>query len=411
MHFFRPEAVEAKSRTGMGDVIITQPRIFWLMTTGALGIALAGIAFAILGEFTRKETVTGFLAPREGVAAVYAPRGGIIHQVAISQGDEVEAGQLLVLLQTGQSNDLGQDEIAVQIGQVDTRLTEARLQLELAEQQYVAEFTRLEDRLSGLRVELSQIRTRHALAQESAVIARTQWERWQSLAERGLAPIGEVDRRRQSYLSAETAIADSTRQITEREGQIRETQHALDLIPTQSEIAVSRARSDIAALEQSRSELVRAGGYALTAPISGTVSFVEASPGVSANPSQPLVAIIPNDQTLYAHLLLPTRAAGFVAEGQVVNMRIDAFPYQRFGSIPGEIRSVSSTTLLPGEIAAPIPFQEPVYRLTIDMDTQSMSAYGEVYPLNPGMTLQADITIDNRPVWRWVIDPVLAARG
>eukprot|EP00438_Fugacium_kawagutii_P014983 Skav233285 [mRNA] locus=scaffold7558:9369:13554:+ [translate_table: standard] len=321
MHFFRPEAVEAKSRTGMGDVIITQPRIFWLMTTGALGIALAGIAFAILGEFTRKETVTGFLAPREGVAAVYAPRGGIIHQVAISQGDEVEAGtvtgflapregvaavyaprggiihqvaisqgdeveagQLLVLLQTGQSNDLGQDEIAVQIGQVDTRLTEARLQLELAEQQYVAEFTRLEDRLSGLRVELSQIRTRHALAQESAVIARTQWERWQSLAERGLAPIGEVDRRRQSYLSAETAIADSTRQITEREGQIRETQHALDLIPTQSEIAVSRARSDIAALEQSRSELVRAGGYALTAPISGTVSFVEASPGVDAKP-------------------------------------------------------------------------------------------------------------------------------
>lgn len=72
--------------------------------------------------------------------------------------------------------------------------------------------------------------------------------------------------------------------------------------------------------------------------------------------------------------------------------------------------SLSNAVLTPAEIAAPIQVQQAVYRLTVDLSAQSMRAYGVEEALQPGMTLSADVIVDNRPLWRWFIDPILAIR-
>lgn len=411
MSLFRREVMEARSKAGMGEVIIIQPRIFIIMTLIAVGLTVAAGALAVFGQFSRKETVIGYLAPQDGVAAIFAQRGGVVSEVLVAEGDAVEAGQILIRVTTDAAADDGEAALATQIRQIDARLEEARLQLAVTETRFEAQRSRLTDRLSALNLELDRLRERLSLARESESIARAQWERWRALGERGLAPSVEVDARRQAWISAQASAADITRLLGEREAERRDAEHGLSLLPSERDLELSRLRGQLRALEQSRAELRRAAGYALTAPVTGRITALQAVEGAAAPPNQPLAAILPDGSTLRAHLLAPTRASGFVTPGQEVRLRVDAFPYQRFGAVPGRIIDMSATVIAPTELAAPVMVQEPVYRLTVDLESQTINAYGAAQPLQAGMALQADILVDRRPLWRWFIDPVMAVRG
>ena len=411
MSLFRREAMEARSKAGMGEVIIIQPRIFKIMTLIAVGLVLAAAALAAFGQFSRKETVIGYLAPEEGVAALYATRGGVVSEVLVAEGEMVEAGQVLVRVATDAAADDGEAALATQVRQIEARLEEARLQLDVTEARFEAQQSRLTDRHSALSVELDQLRERLSLARESEAIVRAQWQRFQTLSERDLAPSVEVAERRQALIEAQASSADISRLLSEREAERRDAKHALSLAPSERDLELSRLREQLQALEQNRSELRRAAGYALTATVSGQVTALQAVKGTAVSPNQPLAAILPEGSDLRAHLLAPTRAAGFITPGQEVRLRVDAFPYQRFGAVPGRIIDMSGTVIAPNELAAPVMVQEPVYRLTVALDSQTIDAYGTAQSLQAGMALQADILVDRRPLWRWFIDPVVAARG
>ena len=110
-----------------------------------------------------------------------------------------------------------------------------------------------------------------------------------------------------------------------------------------------------------------------------------------------------------------------VRPGQRVLLRYDAYPYQKFGHYEGTVTSVSRATVSPGELAGlPAATEagglaadagEPVYRVTVALDRQTANAYGAPAALQPGMTVQADVLIESRRVWEWVLDPLYALTG
>jgi membrane fusion protein len=100
-----------------------------------------------------------------------------------------------------------------------------------------------------------------------------------------------------------------------------------------------------------------------------------------------------------------------VNTGQNVRLMVDAFPFQQYGVIQGEIREISATALRPGEMAAPIEFKEAVYRVNVTLSADAITAYGLSRPLQSGMTLKADIITDKRTFMSWLLDPLLAARA
>jgi membrane fusion protein len=94
-----------------------------------------------------------------------------------------------------------------------------------------------------------------------------------------------------------------------------------------------------------------------------------------------------------------------------VYVRHEAFPYQRFGSHQGHIVEISKTLILPGETAFPMQLQEPAYRVTVRLDAQSVKAYGQELPLQAGMLLDADIWLDRRKLYEWLLDPIYSVLG
>jgi membrane fusion protein len=96
-----------------------------------------------------------------------------------------------------------------------------------------------------------------------------------------------------------------------------------------------------------------------------------------------------------------------------VTLRVNAFPYQKFGDIKGVVVSVaqSPTSEINGaNFSGPgsTPTGEPVYRISVRLTGQSVMAYGISQKLKTGMTLEADIRQERRRLISWLIDPVVA---
>ena len=116
-------------------------------------------------------------------------------------------------------------------------------------------------------------------------------------------------------------------------------------------------------------------------------------------------------RVLMADIYVPTRSAGFLREGQVVRLAIDAFPMERFGHVAATVTDVGRSVIAPGEAGLPGFVKEPSFRVRAKLATPEVIAYGETYPLKSGLSAQADIALDERPLYRWVIEPVLRLRG
>jgi membrane fusion protein len=149
----------------------------------------------------------------------------------------------------------------------------------------------------------------------------------------------------------------------------------------------------------------------IRAPMAGVVTNIAVASGDSVAADAPIATVLPRGSGLRAQLLVPTRAAGFIAPGNSVVLRYDAFPFQRFGQYRGEVDAVSRTVWSPGERVGPMLAREPVYRVDVKLDRQTVMAGGQEMPLRPGMTVSADILLEKRTVFEWVFEPVLELRG
>lgn len=114
---------------------------------------------------------------------------------------------------------------------------------------------------------------------------------------------------------------------------------------------------------------------------------------------------------LYARLLVPTRAIGFLEVGQPANLQIEAFPFQRFGMIRGLVITIHPMVVRPGDVAYPVEQKESAYEVEVFIPREHVLVYGEKRSLRPGMVLQADLAIDRRRLWQQLFDPLLAARA
>ena len=94
-------------------------------------------------------------------------------------------------------------------------------------------------------------------------------------------------------------------------------------------------------------------------------------------------------------LSVPSRAAGRLSQGQVVWVRYAAYPYQRYGFAEGRVATI-------GQVRDPRADQ---FRAQVVVD-RLPPTFGRIAQ---GMQVEADVVLDAKPLWRWLLQPVLAA--
>jgi membrane fusion protein len=226
---------------------------------------------------------------------------------------------------------------------------------------------------------------------------------------------------RQKFIS-ETQLAFQREQVLDQQARLQtleRTRTALQrdraslaaaLVAHRPKSATERSALErqVSALDQELTEYESRRMLVITAPADGVVTTILAERGQSVTAGAPLLSIIPEGAALHAQLLVPSRAAGFLAEGQQVALRYQAFPFQRFGSARGVVKEISRTLIAPGDTQLPLTLAEPAYRVTVVLDRQAVRAYAKDFPLQAGMLLEADIALDRRRLVDWLFDPLIA---
>ena len=407
---FRQEAIDAQREKLLGAVSTARPVPWWVFTALASAFAVALLLFVFLGESTRRERVDGFLALDSGAARLLAPDTGTLAELMVREGDEVAEGAPVARLSLERSTTTGASSSELVQRELQGRLTSIKSEIEseqlLAEQQA----TQLRIRIDNLQRELRQFDDELKLQQTRVAAARADLQRALDLQKDGFYSDSAISALRNAMLDQQVKQQSLVRERATTERELSNARAELPTIETRARQAadrLARARSEVQqgiVQEQAKREVV------IRAPFTGIVTNIAPARGDSLAADAPIATIVPKGSGLHAQLLVPTRAIGFVQPGNEVVLRYEAFPFQRFGHYRGTVESISRTVWSQGERLGPLAVKEPVYRIDVRLERQSVQANGQDFVLRPGMLVNADLLLEKRTVFEWVFAPVLELR-
>ena len=423
VQLFRHEVLAERQNQWVGAVVLA-PRTSHRLFTTVAALACASLAaLLMLGNFTRTARMGGWLVPKEGVARVFAPRPGVVTAMHVSEGVQVRKGDPLFNL----SDELRSASLGATQALVMRRLQERRESMADEQQQQrqllIQQQGALAQRISALNAEHAQIESETRLLRARADIALRSEDMHRQQFEQGFISEQRLQLVRAERLEQEVRIATLERsRLANRRDRLAAQAELRDL-PLRSRRELGLLDRSISQLDQERAEAEARREIVVTAPQDGTVTAIQAVAGANADTTVPVLSIVPVDPHLEAHLYGPSRAIGFVRPGQQVLVRYPAYPYQKFGHHAGEVSSVSQSAVgpadLPRELAglaglmgsSGAPVSEPIYRIIVKLNTPRLISHGASLPLQPGMTLEADVSLERRRLVEWLLDPVFRVTG
>jgi len=414
---FRPEAVEfLHQHRNWGRVVLLQPVSTKILTWFLTMVVAAIVIFVSLAQYARKETVVGYLTPTSGTAKIFVPQQvatqqqGFIREVNVKEGDEVEEGQPLFTVSMAQVAANGEDVNASMLQILGLQRDVITGQIASEERRDTSERQRLASVIKGIEAEIAQLEGQRTIQTERLKLSEGFVSSASQLSAKGAMPDIELKRREQAALEQKQNLALLEQQLAARHTQLTESRYTLEQLPIVTGERIRQLRTDLSTVEQRIAEVDGRRAYVIRAPTSGRVSTLQATVGQMADPKRMQLELIPVDSPLQAELFFPTRAFGFVREGQDVRILYDAFPYQKFGTYRGRVLKVSETILTGNDVVGPIQLKEPAYRVTAALERPDIDAYGQKIPLRPDMLLKADVILDKRALMSWLLDPLLSAR-
>ena len=236
---------------------------------------------------------------------------------------------------------------------------------------------------------------------------------------------------------AKEELEKSQSQLASDEGQLIETDAALKELQSEKAKAVSQFIADnqnkladaSRKADEAREALAKAAAREahtrLYAPINGVVQQSAVTTiGQVVTTGQQLAAITPNGGKLQVEVLVANLDIGFVKLGQPAVIKVDAFPFTRFGVLNGKVVKIASGAIpeeeakraLANAAAAANPAQTPstvpgqaesfVFPVTVALDETTMTIDNSVIPLTPGMTVTVEIKTDSRRVIDYLLSPL-----
>jgi membrane fusion protein len=411
---FRSEVMQARGASRLGGISLAQPVSSWLLTGAGCAVAVAVAMYLVSGSYTRRTHVVGRLVPLQGLATMLAPAAGVVSKVGAMEGAAVAAGQVLAVITVAHSSIAsGPSSLAVANSLAERRAgvqSAQRGQQRLVAAQ-AAGFTA---QVVEAQRELAQVTAQVATREQQLRISEETLARMRELHERQYVSLSQLAQQESALLEQVLAVQELRRQASALGRSLLQLRQSLAELPAQRLAIDAGAQRDLAALEQERLGIEAQGAVAIPAAAAGVVTAQIVKSGQSVQQGQPLFSVLPGDGGLEAELLVPSSAAGFIAPGDRVLLRYQAFPYQKLGQQQGRVTRVSRSALGPGELGAlggSSGDGQPLYRVSVSLPAQSIAAHGRVESLKPGMLLDADILGEKRRLVEWLFEPLYSLRG
>lgn len=402
---FRDEAAAYQSQRLYGTIILRQP---WSSTALTLLFAcLVGllIAFFFTAGFSRKDNLGGLVLPDRGLIRVPVPQAGVVVEKKVVEGQRVRAGDVLFVVSSERSTRRGQTQDSV-IAALTARIVSLREELVHTERQAQSRLQALQRRRGEMLAQQATLDAEIELQQTRIQLAEEVERRYDTLARASFISPLQVQEKSAASLEQRLALSKlhRTREASRGDleavaGEIRDAPLAARRDAADLARSIHDAERELAESEARRQVLVRAA-------IDGVVSAVSVEPGQSVSQAEFLAALEPAGSTLEAVFYAPTRSVGFARPGTPVELRFDAFPYEKFGLFHGTVKEVSATPVMPSEWPESSRSDGDTlrYRVRVAIDGAGL---GPAIQLKAGMRAQAALLLERRKLYEWAFQPLL----
>ena len=440
------EALEDHSAEGISILTADPWRFTQALVYAMVALVLAALVWSFFGHADVLVTASGSLAPASDVRRLYAPIDGELANIYIAEGQPVTRGDVVARIYARGAIEAAKNAL------------EARLKLDDAEREW-KEFPEkralMERRASALReaaaVEARQHQRRladgtgqlaqgqQAQQQEARVnvdeatrarnAARDEADKYARLfAMTGGGGVSQlqVEQKKNALQAAENALrvaqsrqgelaARQSLESTQARGQLETSGQELASLRLQSEAAdrevanaedklklqVQTARLVADAAARIKFENIDKDNFLLiVAPVDGVITDVTSTqPGDKIQANAPLGGIAPKNARPILKIEIAEHDRAFLREGLPVQLKFNAFPYQRYGLIRGTLQTISPAT------KPSAATKQPVYEGRVTLEQEAYKVGATSYPLRYGMTAVVEIVVRERRIIDLALDP------
>lgn len=409
MTIFREEALASSRPKNFSDVVLVVPVSLAILAAIAAAAAACCIAFLLLGSYTRRSTVTGQLRPNTGWVTVTSQQSGVILERHVGENEPVAAGQLLFVIADERRSQTMGDTDASNREQILHRRAALQEETQATTVLQTGERRSIEKRLASLRIEAELLRTQIDDQQAHIKLKTQTVQAYEAVVSSGYVGKEQLRIQQEELLDQQSRMKSLKRELAGVDWEQSQQQGDLAALTTKYDIQRAQLARELSAVTQELNENETRRRLVITAPESGIATAVIAQTGQPVEAGRTLLNIVPEHYRLEAELLVPSRAVGFVKAGNRVILRYQAYPYQRFGHPGGVVSSVTHIPLPSSAFAnraGPAIPDEPLYKVEVTLDSQTIQAYGREEPLKPGMLLEADILLEKRRLYQWILEPL-----
>ena len=287
--------------------------------------------------------IPGQLVTRRSTQILSTPETGVVREVLVQGGEQVKAGQALVVLDPRvQSSDV--DELGLQLRAEASRLAAAK--------------SKQRERIKGL-------------------------ERQEEIDQQLLEPLQELAA---AGAASEIQVVEKQRVLQSTRRELAEAKRTEQTLQFESERTQAQLRAQLVGA-RSKLELVT-----LRAPVNGTVIDLEAQTGQVVSSSTELLRLVPTDDLL-AKAFAPSKDLAFIRSGQLADVALDAYDASIYGVLKGKVASVSEDAL-----PADSQYNFPHFPVKIELSQQVLEKNGQRFALQPGMAINAQINLQKLTV-------------
>jgi hemolysin D len=408
-----------------------------------MAMIVIALLWSILGRIEIVAVAPGKIIPSGQVKVIQAASIGRVKAILVADGDAVKAGQALIeldptlanadrermqsewlagalelarwqafsgWLETGKAPDLRAEADRAMSGS-DIKPTAGSVDLQSA----LLTQAISEQRLKVASVDQSLARRRAEAASTASVLEKLRKtlplvaQRAESV--RKLSDSNLVAKN--TYLEIEQERIEAEQDLAAQESALVSTTAAIAELSEQRQLTLAEARRNAlekvevlgARVNALRQELIKARDIAsnqvLASPVDGVVQQLKVHTiGGVVSPAEPLLVVVPKDQALEVEARVLNKDIGFVRAGQSVTVKVESFPFTRYGVIEGTVASVSNDAIADEKLGL-------YYAARVRVRKSTMLVDGVHVSLSPGMAVTAEVTTGTRRLIEFLLSPVM----
>ena len=444
----RVSKTEAEFHAPALEMLLARPpRVARLLAWAMIAVVVAVVVWTTLAKVDEVVVARGKVIPVGYVQTVQSQVNGSVLEIRVSNGERVVTGDLLVKLDDTQAiSRLAKTQTDLAIATTNLGLTKALLRYVTGEQQalprlpqalrteygretleqFAAATAAHDARLEQLRASIEQAQSDLGVTDASVErvkallpILHEREESFSVLLTKGAVARPQWLNAHESVVGLEHQLKVETRQLVARHKTLARAHrdyHAAKLNAQESaQTAVQQARNAMRFAQIAVDEAKT--NWALTrieAPIDGIVSDMTIRGiGTVVSNAQPLLNIVPDDVPLAVEAFVSNVDSGAVEKGQFAAVKVDAFPFTRYGLLQARVAYVAADAgvgaMQSGVPSVDVPAAQLGYRVEAPLAGTVLTHVDTVHEIMPGMGVSLEILTGRRTVASYLLEPMLRA--